>query len=95
MAIKGKAGKSSSGASMSKYDVEVEARLQALESHTHPIPTDDTQKSNEERLTALENAVKKLQTSKGNKNSDVPSVGGGSDKLDKLIVELNKRWGGF
>jgi Rieske Fe-S protein len=27
----GKAGKSASGASMSKYDVEVEERLQALE----------------------------------------------------------------
>ena len=32
MAIKGKAAKSATGASMSKYDVEVEARLQALES---------------------------------------------------------------
>ena len=31
MAFKGKAGKSSSGASMSKYDLEVEERLQALE----------------------------------------------------------------
>ena len=31
MSFKGTAGKSSSGASMSKYDVEVEARLQALE----------------------------------------------------------------
>ena len=31
MAFKGTAGKSSSGASMSKYDVEVEARLQTLE----------------------------------------------------------------
>ena len=31
MAFKGTAGKSSSGASMSKYDVEVEARLPALE----------------------------------------------------------------
>ena len=38
----GTAGKSASGASMSKYDVEVEARLQALEakvieleSHSH------------------------------------------------------------
>ena len=31
MAYKGTAGKSASGASMSKYDVEVEARLQALE----------------------------------------------------------------
>ncbi len=35
MAAKGKSGVSSSGASMSKYDVEVEARLQALESHSH------------------------------------------------------------
>ena len=32
MAAKGKASKSTTGASMSKYDVEVEARLQALES---------------------------------------------------------------
>ena len=31
MAFKGTAGKSSSGASMSKYDVEVEGRLKALE----------------------------------------------------------------
>ena len=31
MAFKGTAGKSASGASMSKYDVEVEARLVALE----------------------------------------------------------------
>ena len=43
MAFKGTAAKSSSGASMSKYDVEVEARLQkleaavaALEKHSHP-----------------------------------------------------------
>ena len=32
---KGKAGLSSSGASMSKYDVEVEKRLQALEAKAH------------------------------------------------------------
>ena len=31
MSFKGTASKSSSGASMSKYDVEVEGRLQALE----------------------------------------------------------------
>ena len=31
MAAKGTAGKSASGASMSKYDMEVEGRLQALE----------------------------------------------------------------
>ena len=45
MAFKGTAGKSSSGASMSKYDVEVESRLSkleaavaALESHSHDVP---------------------------------------------------------
>ena len=45
MAFKGTAGKSSSGASMSQYDVEVEARLKkleaavaALESHSHDVP---------------------------------------------------------
>ena len=45
MAFKGTAGKSSSGASMSKYDVEVEARLTALEAkvaaleaHSHDVP---------------------------------------------------------
>ena len=45
MAFKGTAGKSSSGASMSKYDVEVEARLKkletavaALDKHSHDTP---------------------------------------------------------
>ena len=33
----GSAGKSASGASMSKYDVEVEARLKALESKGDPV----------------------------------------------------------
>ena len=35
MAFKGTANKSASGASMSKYDVEVEARLKALEEKAH------------------------------------------------------------
>ena len=35
MAIQGKAAKSATGASMSKYDVEVEGRLQALEAKAH------------------------------------------------------------
>ena len=35
MAAKGTAGKSASGASMSKYDMEVEERLQALEASVH------------------------------------------------------------
>ena len=47
MATKGTAGKSANGASMSKYDVEVESRLQALEAavaslqaHSHEAPCD-------------------------------------------------------
>ena len=48
MSAKGSAAKSASGASMSKYDVEVEARLTALEkavadlqAHSHAEPCGD------------------------------------------------------
>ena len=41
MAFKGTASKSASGASMSKYDVEVEARLKALEAQEHPDRCND------------------------------------------------------
>ena len=48
MAFKGTAGKSASGASMSKYDVEVESRLKSLEkavadlqAHSHAEPCGD------------------------------------------------------
>ena len=37
MAYKGTAGKSASGASMSKYDVEVEARLQKVEGYIETL----------------------------------------------------------
>ena len=51
MATKGTAAKSSSGAAMSKYDVEVEARLQALEAQAH---TPCGGGSDSERVAALE-----------------------------------------
>ena len=59
MAFKGKANKSASGASMSKYDVEVEARLKALEGQAHPdrACTDD---GDGDRVAALEAKVDKL-----------------------------------
>ena len=59
MAFKGTAGKSSSGASMSKYDVDVEARLKALEAQAHPdrACTDD---GDGDRVAALEAKVDKL-----------------------------------
>ena len=53
MSTKGTAAKSASGASMSKYDVEVEARLQKLESHTH-------EGSDSARVAALEAKVDDL-----------------------------------
>ena len=62
MAAKVKAAKSATGASMSKYDVEVEKRLQSLESQAHPTPTGKTQKKVDDRLTALETAVAALQS---------------------------------
>ena len=83
---KGTAAKSASGASMSKYDVEVEKRLQALEAQAHPVPTGATQKKVDDRLDALEKAVKELQT-----------PGGGSTVTDHakildLEAKVNKLW---
>ena len=59
---KGKASVSSSGASMSKYDVEVEARLKALESQAHPdrACTDGDDASLEKRVAIIEGALRKM-----------------------------------
>ena len=53
---KGKAGVSASGAAMSKYDVEVEKRLQALEAKAH----DNCNHGDVGDLAALEAKVDKL-----------------------------------
>ena len=59
MAFKGTASKSASGASMSKYDVEVEARLKALEALAHPDRcNDDT--GGGDRVAALEAKLDKV-----------------------------------
>ena len=52
---KGKASVSSSGASMSKYDVEVEARLKALEAQAHEKPSGSTA----ERVSIIEAVLRK------------------------------------
>tara|TARA_B100001559_G_scaffold39944_1_gene29710 strand:- start:322 stop:543 length:222 start_codon:yes stop_codon:yes gene_type:complete len=54
MAAKGSAAKSASGASMSKYDVEVEKRLKALEAEAHPKCHHDTEEVDTDRLSVLE-----------------------------------------
>tara|TARA_B100000212_G_C27197576_1_gene457306 strand:- start:366 stop:557 length:192 start_codon:yes stop_codon:yes gene_type:complete len=61
MAAKGSAAKSASGAAMSKYDVEVEARLRALEAKVAALESSD--KAGQEvdaRFVALEDKVQKL-----------------------------------
>ena len=69
MAFKGTAAKSSSGASMSKYDVEVEARLSkleaavaALESHSHDAPATVTVPADTEVAGRVQRLVDKLST---------------------------------
>ena len=62
MAFKGTAAKSASGASMSKYDVEVEKRLKALESQAHPdrACTDDGGGDLAERVSIIEAVLRKV-----------------------------------
>ena len=91
MAFKGTAGKSTSGASMSKYDVEVEGRLQALEKQAHPTPTGATQKKVDDRLAALEKAVAELGAKCDARASSVGSSGGGAS-LDKLVELLSHKF---
>ena len=56
---KGKAGLSSSGASMSKYDVEVEARLKALEAKAHEDCGSGADGDLAERVSIIEAVLRK------------------------------------
>ena len=86
MAFKGTAGKSSSGASMSKYDVEVEARLQALEaavkelqSHTHDGGGDASQ-FQELKKAIFENGISPERFEEVER------------KLNKLVYDVHNEW---
>ena len=57
---KGKASVSSSGASMSKYDVEVEARLKALEAKAHEKCNDGGDADLAERVSIIEAVLRKV-----------------------------------
>mgnify|MGYP001207003490 FL=1 len=57
MATKGQAARSATGAAMSKYDVEVESRLQALEAKAHSKCDGG---GDSERVAALEAKVDEL-----------------------------------
>ncbi len=56
---KGKANVSSSGASMSKYDVEVESRLKALEAKAHDDCGAGTDGDLAERVSIIEAVLRK------------------------------------
>ena len=61
MATQGTAGKSASGASMSKYDVEVEARLQALEAKVAALEASDkAQQEVDARFLEIEKKINTL-----------------------------------
>ena len=60
MAFKGTAAKSSSGASMSKYDVEVEKRLKALEAKAHDDCGTTGGGDLEERVSIIEAFLRKI-----------------------------------
>ena len=61
MATQGKAAKSASGASMSKYDVEVETRLKALEAKVAALESSDSaQQEVDARFLELEKKVQAL-----------------------------------
>ena len=58
---KGKASISASGASMSKYDVEVESRLKALEAQAHPDRCNDASDGDlAERVSIIEAVLRKV-----------------------------------
>ena len=59
MAFKGTAAKSTSGASMSKYDVEVEKRLKALEAKAHEQCNDGGDADLAERVSIIEAVLRK------------------------------------
>ena len=94
MAFKGTSGKSSSGASMSRSDVEVEARLQALEkglaeckaaceSHSHGGVDQDT-------LHQLKKNI--FESRKGVDAADTYKL---NDRLESLNSQLKKQLNGF
>ena len=85
----GTAAKSSSGASMSRYDVEVEARLQALEKDAHPVPTGATQQKVDDRLAALEAAVAALE--KHSHDTPAPVATGTDPRVDQIIAHIAKK----
>ena len=95
---KGKASVSASGASMSKYDVEVESRLKALEAQAHPVPTGASSKLVNDRLANLEEAVVALQKAAASAPAPVAAPVPVDQETLTKVVEIVKhalpKWAG-
>ena len=76
------AGKSARGASMSRYDVEVEARLNKLEEKVSEINTIEAM------VSALERSVDQLKSHSHEGSSGGGDCSGVSERLDKVITKL-------
>jgi len=87
MAFKGTAGKSASGASMSKYDVEVEGRLQKVEEQVGSIPNIEGMiNSLVSQVSELQGQVSQLQASQAQQGG-----GGGNTSGDhEMLVNLEQ-----
>ena len=84
MAYKGTAGKSASGASMSKYDVEVEARLKKLESKVGEINI------TEDMVSALERTVDELKAHSHPDRGGSTGDGDIESKFERLVAILKQ-----
>ncbi len=83
MATKGSAGKSASGASMSKYDVEVEARLNKIEDQVGGIP------NIEGMINSLVAQVSELQAQVSGLQSGEASVPGDVEAAVRALVKTD------
>ena len=84
MVAKGKAAKSASGASMSKYDVEVEARLKKLESKVGEINI------TEDMVSALERTVDELKAHSHPDRGGSTGDGDIESKFERLVAILKQ-----
>jgi hypothetical protein len=85
MAAKGTAAKSASGASMSKYDVEVERRLKAVEADVASISVS---------VANIERTLGELRTV--DDLAETPPIPEGLEaRFDNLIAVLSTKFGGI
>ena len=84
MAARGSASKSATGAAMSRYDVEVEARLQKLEAQAHEKC--ESGGGDSERVAALEAKVEALIAILNRSNAVTENCPKGEDGVRRISL---------